>query len=239
MKKIISSAILMMFIRTHCLSQGIIFQNLSYSEALLLSSSEKKMIFIDAYASWCNPCKMLEKKVFSDEKVADYFNKNFICLRYDIEKGEGVNMAIKLNVEAMPSLYFIDSHDNVIKKSVGYKDANKLLQLAAIAINPENAPSEILKKKLNADNSSISLVFKYIKALIAEDKNYLPTLETFVQKINANIFLENDTAFSLFIMAHGTMNLGKMSCFVDNARKFRAQYGDEAVNQFVVKIIKK
>jgi thioredoxin 1 len=42
------------------------------------AGEKKKIIFVDAYASWCGPCKMMDSKTFKDKEVADFFNENFI-----------------------------------------------------------------------------------------------------------------------------------------------------------------
>jgi thiol:disulfide interchange protein len=57
---------------------GIKFVDLSFEEALVQSKKQKKMIFIDAYASWCGPCKMLDRNTFPDRSVGTYFNDKFI-----------------------------------------------------------------------------------------------------------------------------------------------------------------
>jgi hypothetical protein len=153
-----------------------------------------------------------------------------------VEKGEGIELADKLNVTAMPSLFFIDSNDKIVKKSVGYKAPEELLQAGVIALNPQNAPSQILKAKYNTGNPSISLVFEYLNVLIEEQEEYEPILKNFIQKNNPTVFLENDTAFTIFKLAHDSINQGKMPFFIANANKFRAKYGDDAINEFVIKI---
>ena len=58
-------------------SYAIDFENISYDQALE-QSKEFKIIFVDAYALWCGPCKRMSRDVFPDEKVSAFFNKHFI-----------------------------------------------------------------------------------------------------------------------------------------------------------------
>ena len=59
-------------------TDGIQFFTGTWDEALEKAKEENKLIFLDAYASWCGPCKRMSKSVFTDEKVGEFFNANFI-----------------------------------------------------------------------------------------------------------------------------------------------------------------
>ena len=61
-------------------------QTREWKKVIKKAKKEKKLIFVDCYTSWCGPCKMLAKDVFTRDEVADYFNANFVCAKYDMEK---------------------------------------------------------------------------------------------------------------------------------------------------------
>ncbi len=109
--------------------EGIKFFHGTFAEALQKAKEEHKIIFLDAYASWCMPCKMMAKRTFTKEKVGTFYNKNFINLKIDMEKGEGVELSRKLGVTAYPSLFFINEKGVIIAKSVGYHTASALLDI--------------------------------------------------------------------------------------------------------------
>lgn len=113
--------------------KGITFFEGSWEEALELAKKENKLIFLDAYASWCGPCKMMKYRVFTSSKVGEYFNQNFINVKIDMEKGEGPELARKYRVTAYPSLYFIDYTGGIKNYSVGYHNAKRLIQLGQLA----------------------------------------------------------------------------------------------------------
>ena len=50
----------------------------TFEEALAKAQAEEKLVFVDAYTVWCGPCKWMSKNTFTDAKVAEYFNENFI-----------------------------------------------------------------------------------------------------------------------------------------------------------------
>ncbi len=115
--------------------EGIQFFTGTWQQALDLAKKENKMIFLDAYASWCGPCKKMKRTTFTDKNVADYYNKNFINVAMDMEKGEGPMLAERFSVEAYPTLVFIKPDGKVFGKTMGFHNANEFLQLGQKVIN--------------------------------------------------------------------------------------------------------
>lgn len=100
--------------------KGIKFFKGTWEQALEKSEEEGKLIFLDAYASWCGPCKIMARTTFKDSKVGEFFNENFINFKMDMEKHkEGRRLSSKYRLTAYPTLYFIDANENIAHKSVG------------------------------------------------------------------------------------------------------------------------
>ena len=137
MKKII--LFLFLVISTALFSQdGIKFGKHSFVQTLEQAKKENKLIFLDAFASWCGPCKLLDQNVFPKKEVGDYFNANFLNLHIDMEKGEGIEIAKKYGIYSYPTLLFIDGDGKVVYKAVGYMSPQELISIAKEAANPEN-----------------------------------------------------------------------------------------------------
>ena len=137
MKKII--LFLFLVISTALFSQdGIKFGKQSFVKTLEQAKKENKLIFLDAFASWCGPCKLLDKNVFPKKEVGDYFNANFLNLHIDMEKGEGIEIAKKYSIYSYPTLLFIDGDGKVVYKAAGYMSPQELISIAKEAVNPEN-----------------------------------------------------------------------------------------------------
>ncbi|WP_420151633.1 thioredoxin family protein [Spirosoma sp.] len=116
--------------------EGIQFTESSWKEILKKAKAEKKVIFLDAYASWCGPCKMLQKNVFTKKEVGDFYNSKFINVKMDMEKGEGPALSQVYPLEAYPTLLYIDGNGKVLKKVLGYHSPEELIAIGKSVKQP-------------------------------------------------------------------------------------------------------
>jgi thioredoxin-related protein len=108
--------------------QGIQFIESSWNKALEEAKSQKKLIFLDAYASWCGPCKQLKRNTFPNKEAGEFFNTNFINVAIDMEKGDGPELAMKYGVNAYPTLIIADSLGNIVTYTQGYMKPKQLIE---------------------------------------------------------------------------------------------------------------
>jgi len=123
-------------------------QGKTWKEILAQAKKENKLIFLDAYATWCGPCKYLQKNVFTDEKVGQFYNQSFLNVKMDMEEGEGVQLAKDLGVQSYPTLFFINGDGEVVHKKIGAMEADAFLQLGTDATNPDKQYYSVRKKAL-------------------------------------------------------------------------------------------
>lgn len=115
---------------TKTAEKGIQFTEASWAAILKKAKQENKIIFFDAYTTWCGPCKLLQKNVFTREDVAKVFNDNFINVKFDMESGEGPALVKKYPIEGYPTLFFINSKGKVVKQLLGYQQPEELIKAA-------------------------------------------------------------------------------------------------------------
>lgn len=114
---------------------GIDFFHGTWTEALEKSNKSDKLIFLDAYAAWCGPCKLMAKNTFTEEAVGTFFNENFINVKMDMEKhAEGPRLSRKFQLTAYPSLYFIDKNEKVVHFALGYHKPAQIISLGKTAL---------------------------------------------------------------------------------------------------------
>lgn len=221
MKKI--SLLLILIISQQAFSQhSIKFEESSFASILAKAKAEKKLVFMDAYASWCGPCKLMEKNVFTDKNVADFYNKNFVNARIDMEKGEGRDLAIKYGVRSYPTFLFLNGEGDVVGKELGYIQSKEFLELGEKNNNPQlvntNLAEEFLKGKLDQDGllnfiklyaskdpilakkaSEKYFTNKKDKSFSGEEINVLLSFTQSVDDDNYKIFIANKAAITEFL----------------------------------------
>jgi thiol-disulfide isomerase/thioredoxin len=118
-------------------AQGITFFEGSWDEAVKKAAEEEKFIFVDAYTTWCGPCKWMDANVFNEAPVADFIGKHFIAVKLDMEKeGDGKAMAERMQVRSYPTFLFFNSADEPVHRSVGGRPADEFIELAREAMDP-------------------------------------------------------------------------------------------------------
>jgi thiol:disulfide interchange protein len=131
LKKTIKKLLLAVMV-LFCTGQFLAAQNINFSsgdwkEVLAKAGKEHKLVFVDVYAVWCGPCKMMARKVFTQRRVADHFNASFINYMADAEKGDGVSIAQKYQVNSVPTYLYINSEGKLVHKIEGSMTADEFI----------------------------------------------------------------------------------------------------------------
>lgn len=145
-------------------NRKIAFEHGNFSEIKAKAKKENKLIFVDAFTTWCGPCKQMAKNVFTNDTVADYFNANLVNAKIDMEKGEGLEIAKQYEVQCYPNLLFIDGDGKLVHRVAGSMSPSEFIAEAVKAKDPEKRFSYYVgnyeNNKQNAD-----FLAKYITAM--------------------------------------------------------------------------
>ncbi|MEO1052962.1 MAG: thioredoxin fold domain-containing protein [Bacteroidota bacterium] len=143
---------------------GIVFEEGNWESILAAAKKQNKLIFLDAYTTWCRPCKMMELFTFTDAKVAEYYNTNFINARIDMEGTVGEVLAERYNVRAFPNLLFINGDGELVHRSCGALEATEFIQLGEHARDPSKQFGT-LKNQYESGEHTASFISTYAQAL--------------------------------------------------------------------------
>ncbi len=204
-------------------AQGIQFFEGKWKDALEKAKAEDKLLFVDAYAKWCGPCKAMAKNIFPLKEVGDYYNANFINLQIDMEEEDGITFGHKYPVSAYPTLFFIDVDGKVVKTVRGGQQAAGLIALGNEANKKKDRTSKYEQKYLDGDRD-YDLVYNYVKGLNASGR---PSLKISNDYLNSNPKITEDQKLTFILEAATEADSKLFDQVVANEKKIKKIVGEE------------
>lgn len=181
--------------------KGIPFLNgLRWDEVKAKAKKENKYIFVDAYATWCKPCKEMEREIFPLNIVGTAINEQFIAVRLQMDTTKKDNEEVQawyttahnfLNeykIIGYPTFLFFDPNGNIVHKGLGIYKADGFIELLKAALDPRKQYYTLLNRlqrgKKDYDNIDYLIITAKklgetlaVESLLKEyQKNYLAKL---------------------------------------------------------------
>lgn len=177
------------------------FEDISFKDLVAKAKKENKLVFIDAYASWCGPCKMMEKNIFTKKTVGDFYNKNFVNARIDMEKGEGREVAQKFGVRSYPTYLFLNGDGELISQNYGYMEENVFLAMAQ-EINSPNNKKGSLKERFAKGEKDPDFLINIMKLNSNTDYEFAKQASEryFINRKKAAEFTKEDVGYLLYFL---------------------------------------
>lgn len=128
----------------------------SWDQIVEKAKQNNKFIFLDCFATWCGPCKAMDKYVFTNENIVSKLNDKFICVKVQMDKTDTDNLDVRnwyhtasliesaYNVTSFPTFLFFNSNGEPIHKAVGYRDTTKFREEVINALTPNKQYYAIL-----------------------------------------------------------------------------------------------
>lgn len=197
--------------------KGIKFEyNLSWEQIKAKAKLENKYIFIDCYATWCIPCKLMDRKIFSSETVGDYMDKLFVSVKVQMDSTSNdaqyikdwYNMAkhlkTKYRVKNLPTFLFFSPMGEALHKATGApENVESFLALLTDACNPDKQYYTLINRLKN-DTTNLDLANKTFRSAQRIGDNE-------ISKKAADIIVKNATIEYLYtpenllILAYNTL----------------------------------
>lgn len=120
--------------------------NLNWEQIQKEALKEKKYIFVDCYATWCGPCKSMDRNVYTNDTIGEFFNDHFISVKMQMDSTlndpsnirklypDANKIRADYNITALPTFLFFSPDGKVVHKAVGYLKVSDFLTLGNDAI---------------------------------------------------------------------------------------------------------
>ena len=180
-------------------AQGINFETITMQEAINKASNpaDPKLILVDCYTTWCIPCIEMASYEFPKKIAGDYINPKFVSVKFDMENGEGKELAKKYNVKAYPTFLLLNAQGQEINRVVGKSTAEEFIGKVKAAMDPKNTLSGL--KAAYETDKRMRTGLPYALALYQNSKDPAPVL---------NELFENSQDFERFSKDYLGLALG-------------------------------
>ncbi len=130
------SVIFFSFLFSPLASQGVVFSRITLDDALDRAKRENKSVLVDCYATWCVPCKKMDR-VFAQREVGSLFNDNFINIKLDMDLVSSYGPKTEYEIIFLPTIMILDPQGNVRYKKDKVLGVEEILQIGELALNPD------------------------------------------------------------------------------------------------------
>lgn len=212
-------------------NKGIAFvEGKTFEQALAMAKEANKMLFVDCYTSWCGPCKMMATQVFTQKAAGDYFNKEFVSIKIDMEKGEGPAVKNRFGVRAYPTFLFIDQTGKEINRIVGGdRDVNKFIAKVKEGLGTNSLSA--LAERYERGERDTTFLFSYLKALdTAYDNKKSAEVAGVLLAGNEKDMLTNNNLYEAFVNYNSSPLTAAFQYMLVHKSEFEAKYGARNVN---------
>lgn len=90
---------------------------------------EGKLYFVDFYANWCMPCRLMDETTFKDPAVVSYVKKYYVPVKVDVDDFDGVAYKQQYNVKVLPTTLVFNSKGQLLERVEESLSPSRMLKL--------------------------------------------------------------------------------------------------------------
>lgn len=213
-------------------SKGVAFQDITLNEAFAKAKTENKKVFLDTYTSSCGPCKSMDKYIFPLESIGDFMNTNFISVKFDINKGEGVNIAQRYNIKVVPTYLILNSDGTIYHKIVSSHPENEFLEVLTTVMSDNTKTLPYMDDLYQSGKMPRSMYrdYTFAIAMAADGEKLKIVLDDLKAKIKPNEKLHPD---NWTILQGAPLGSENYDFILANEKTLRAAVGEEKIDRYL------
>lgn len=104
------------------------FRDLGFNEALAQAKKEKKLLMVDFYATWCGPCKMMDRTTWKDPKVREWIRTAAVAIKVQGDRQREISS--KHRITGFPTVVFLKPDGAEAGRVSGYRPPEEFLLFA-------------------------------------------------------------------------------------------------------------
>jgi thiol-disulfide isomerase/thioredoxin len=125
-------------------TESVKFFNGTLTSAFKQARKEGKLVFVDFYASWCSPCRLMDEYTFTDPELAKYMSDKYIPVKVNIDDFDGFAYKQQYNINLLPTLIIM----NCDGKEIERKEEGLVPSTLSAFLNEHHKPYNICDKPI-------------------------------------------------------------------------------------------
>ena len=105
----------------------------SYAAAQTKASQTEKPVLLYFSGEWCVPCRIMKRKVWADEQVAESVNANFIPVAIEVDNPDDAAVLARYNIGGSPVTIVTDPEGNVLRWREGGLEKSEFLEFLGVS----------------------------------------------------------------------------------------------------------
>jgi len=93
------------------------FRDLTLDQALEWGSKTERPVVVDVFATWCGPCKLLDRTTWRDPEVVRWLTEAAIALKIDGDRQP--ELVERYRIDAYPTVLVLDGEGDVRRRLKG------------------------------------------------------------------------------------------------------------------------
>jgi thioredoxin-related protein len=230
MRYLLCFALIELFIAHSATADEVKYYNKSWDEIRKKAKQEHKYIFLDCYTQGCTWCKVMDKETLVNPDIVKSLNTEFIPVKMDMEKGEGIKVAMKYHLVGYPTYLFFTPDGDFVYQNSGYFKPDDF------AVELKKATDKETQTKMPGYSKSLDVPYpEFYSRLFIENGHFsYPTLETVDSFLGQQKDLFDEVSWAIF--AKFEVGERYQQLFLKSLDKFAQQFGNKAVTDEVWKI---
>ncbi|MEQ8473803.1 MAG: thioredoxin family protein [Marinoscillum sp.] len=213
---------------------GISFQDMEWNDALTKAKNDGKLLFVEGYVEWSEPCGILEEYTLTDKEVGEFYNKNFVNIRLDMEDLPGIQIGDDYEVVSYPVMLFLNGDGKLVHRGCGAIDSEEFLVLGKDALGDNTLSA--MDKKFKSGERSLDFLVEYSFALENACADRSGMVETYFKETSQHDWL-NETSWMMINLNVEDPYSDQIQYLIAYHDMFSLKYGKDTVDAKVYNVM--
>lgn len=117
-------ALIVMLISLSGYGQMVWHHNFQVAQALAIEKDQ--LILLDFWASWCGPCKTMDRQLWGKPEVVE-LSKNFVAYKVDVDRNR--DLAMKYNATTIPKVVLVTATGEKVWEETGFGSSTPYIRM--------------------------------------------------------------------------------------------------------------